>query len=97
MSAGAITAASLIGLGIALLASLVRLVRGPTLPDRIVALDLAGYLAAGIAATSSVTTGEPVLLDAAIALVAITFLGTVAFASVLEKREMDKWSGSQRP
>ena len=35
-------------LGVALLISLIRLVKGPTLPDRIVAMDLFGVLVVGL-------------------------------------------------
>ena len=75
----------LIVLTSALLLSLVRLVRGPSLPDRVVALDLVAATAVGIMATYSVVTGESAILDAAIVVALITFLGTVAFASYLER------------
>jgi multicomponent Na+:H+ antiporter subunit F len=75
----------LIVLTSALLLSLVRLVRGPSLPDRVVALDLIAATAVGIMATYSVVSGESAILDAAIVVALITFLGTVAFASYLER------------
>ena len=57
-----------------------RLVRGPGLPDRVVALDLISLLLVGLLATHTVATGEAVFLDAAIVLALVAFLGTVAFA-----------------
>ncbi len=64
----------------------VRLVRGPALPDRVVALDMIGTLAIGIMATYAVGMREPVVLDVAIVIALILFVGTVAFAYYLERR-----------
>ncbi len=72
--------------GVGILLAVIRLVLGPTLPDRVVALDLITILAVGITAAYSVTTGEAAFLDAAIVLALIAFLGTVAFAYYIEKR-----------
>jgi len=73
-------------LSIAVFLAFVRLVRGPTLPDRVVALDLIATLMIGIIAVYAIATDEPVLLDLAIVLALISFLGTVAFAHYIEKR-----------
>ena len=67
-------------LAAAVLLAFVRLVRGPTLPDRVVALDLIATLMIGIVAVYAIATDEAVLLDLAIVLALISFLGTVAFA-----------------
>lgn len=64
---------------------LFRLLRGPSLPDRIVALDLMGTLAIGLAATFALAKGQAVFLDVAMLLSLLSFLGTVAFASYIEK------------
>ncbi|CAG0976701.1 cation:proton antiporter [Geobacter sp.] len=74
----------LLGGGIVL--AFVRLVRGPSLPDRVVALDLMATLIIAISAAYAVATGQPAYLDAAIVLALITFLGTVAFAYYLHRR-----------
>lgn len=63
-----------------------RLVRGPSLPDRVVALDLIAALAVGILSLDAIVMDQPAYLDAAIVLGLIVFLGTVAFARYLEKR-----------
>jgi multicomponent Na+:H+ antiporter subunit F len=55
-------------LGVALLLSFMRLIRGPTLPDRVVALDLIVMLAVAIITLYAVATNEPILLDTTIAL-----------------------------
>lgn len=73
-------------LGCGMVVAFIRLVRGPTLPDRVVALDLMATLIIAITAAYAVVTGQPAYLDAAIVLVLITFLGTVAFAYYLNRR-----------
>ena len=75
--------------GLAMLLAFVRLLRGPTLPDRVVALDLMGVLAVGMLAAYAVAADQPVLLDPAAVLALVGFLGTVAFARYLEKRGRD--------
>lgn len=64
----------------------VRLVRGPSLPDRVVALDLMSALGIGIVATYAIATDQTAFLDVAIAMALISFLGTVAFAYYIERR-----------
>lgn len=70
-------------IGLAFLMAFVRLVRGPSLPDRVIALDLIGMLAIGMIAARVVAIGEPYLLDAASVLALVSFVGTVAFARYL--------------
>ncbi|MEM1184457.1 MAG: monovalent cation/H+ antiporter complex subunit F [Planctomycetota bacterium] len=73
-------------LGISMLGAFVRLVRGPSLPDRVVALDLIGYFCVGIICIFSIAVGRPVLLSVALVMALILFLGTAAFALFLERR-----------
>lgn len=75
------------GLAIAALLVLVRLIRGPSVPDRVVALDLLATITIGFAAADSILTGEPAYLDVAVILALIAFLGTVAFAYYLQRRK----------
>jgi multicomponent Na+:H+ antiporter subunit F len=67
--------------------SLVRLIRGPSLPDRVVALDLLATLTIGITAAYAVATGLTAYLDVAVILALVAFLGTVAFAYYLSWRK----------
>jgi multicomponent Na+:H+ antiporter subunit F len=71
---------SLVLLGIALLVSLVRIVIGPTLSDRVLALDLLTVVAMGFVGAIAVRTGLSLYLDIAIALALLGFLATVALA-----------------
>ena len=73
-------------LSAAILFTFVRLVRGPSLPDRVVALDLLSTLGIGVIAAYAIATDQPVFLDVASILALVTFLGTVAFAYYLEQR-----------
>lgn len=72
--------------GLALALAFVRLVMGPSLPDRVVALDLIGTLTIGVIATYDIAAEQPVLLDAATVVALVAFLGTVAFAHYLERK-----------
>lgn len=71
---------------LSLFLAFIRLVRGPSLPDRVVALDLLATLAVGIIAAYAILTGQSMLLRPAVALSLLAFLGTVAFAYYIEKR-----------
>ena len=77
-------------IGVALLLAFVRLARGPSLSDRVIALDLIAVLAVGLIAMVALEAGQPVFLDAAIVLALVAFLGTVAFARYLERRAQDE-------
>jgi len=63
----------------------VRLVRGPTDADRIVALDI--FLAAGVAlaVAASLLTERTVFLDVAIGLALVGFVGTIGWARLVEQ------------
>lgn len=72
--------------GAAMLLAMVRLLKGPTLADRVVALDLVAALAVGVIAVTAILTDQPMLLRAGIVVALVIFVGTVAFAMFLEKR-----------
>jgi multicomponent Na+:H+ antiporter subunit F len=72
-------------LSLAVVLAFARLLRGPTLPDRVVALDLIALEVVAAVAVYDIATEQPVLFDAAIVLALLAFLGTVAFARYLER------------
>jgi multicomponent Na+:H+ antiporter subunit F len=74
-------------LGLGLILALVRALRGPSLADRVVVLDLVGLIAIGFIAAAAVITNQPLLLDVALIVALIAFLGTVAFAHYIEEGE----------
>jgi multicomponent Na+:H+ antiporter subunit F len=75
---------------VAMFLAFFRLVRGPSLPDRVVALDLITVQIAAMLAVNTIATDQSVFLDAAIVLALIAFLGTVAFARYLERKGCDE-------
>ena len=74
------------GLGVAALLALVRLALGPSLPDRVVALDLVASVGVALCALAALGLQQAVFLDVAMLLAVISFVGTVAFARYLEWR-----------
>ncbi|NWF79080.1 MAG: cation transporter [Chloroflexi bacterium] len=62
-----------------------RLLRGPSIPDRVVAFDLIIIHLVGLITMFVVTTGELVLLDTLIVISVLGFLGTVAIARLIEE------------
>ena len=74
-------------LALSTLLALRRVVRGPTLPDRVVALDLIGVLVVGFAVVSAARTGLDYYLDVAIVIALISFVGTIAYARYIETGE----------
>lgn len=75
-------------LALAMLLCMVRLLRGPSMADRILALDtlyinsLAGLMVAGV------RLEDPTFFDAAIVIGMLGFVGTVAFAKYLLRRDI---------
>ena len=76
---------TLVTLGVSLLVAFVRLVKGPTLPDRIVAMDLFGVLVVGLIVVLAGWSGVQATLDAAIVIALVGFLSTVAYATYVER------------
>ena len=73
-------------LGLGMLAAIVRIIRGPTLADRILGLDTITVLAVGIIGLFAVRTGLTLYADIAIAVALVGFLSTAAFARYLLSR-----------
>lgn len=80
---------ALAALTVALIMVFVRLLLGPSLADRIVALDTIAYLSIGFSAVWAVHAGHDAFLDAAATLALIAFLSTVAFARILRLTARD--------
>ncbi len=83
------TLVTMVAVAVSILVASLRVMRGPSLPDRVVALDLVGLLAVSVISVVAIATQKPVLLDSAIALALIAFLSTVAFARFIE------WQGEK--
>jgi multicomponent Na+:H+ antiporter subunit F len=70
---------------VALLFALVRLVRGPSLSDRVVALDFISTCMIGMIVVDSIKSGESYFLSVAIVAALVGFVGSVAFAMYIQK------------
>ena len=77
---------SLAAFSLTFLAAFVRVVRGPSLPDRVVAIDLVSYVTMGFLGTYAILTHQETYLDAALVLGLLAFLGTIALARYIERR-----------
>jgi multicomponent Na+:H+ antiporter subunit F len=85
-----------IGLGLlslAILFTVVRIVRGPTLADRILGLDLITTLGIGFVGVIAIKTGFTLYVDIAIALGIVGFLSTIALARYLLRQAETRAEG----
>lgn len=80
------TSASLAILTVSFLLIVIRIVRGPFLPDRVVALDMLVAVGIGFIAAIGVLTDYYLYLDIALTLGLVGFLATVAFARFVLNR-----------
>ncbi|QPC87182.1 cation:proton antiporter [Mesorhizobium sp. NBSH29] len=72
------------------LLTVARVLLGPTLPDRVLALDMLVSIAIGFIAVLGIKTGFTLYLDIAIALGLVGFLATVAFARFIANRPAEE-------
>jgi len=68
---------------------LFRIGRGPTAPDRTIAIDILGTLIVGFCCLMALWTGQEYYMNIAIAWALISFVGTLALAKYLEGRSYD--------
>lgn len=69
---------------------LYRIIRGPTIPDRMVAIDIFGILVVGICAIISILTGKSFILDIGIAWIILSFIGTLTLAKYLSGKKLNQ-------
>ena len=79
-----------IGLLICCFLCLYRIGRGPSAPDRTVAIDILGIVVVGFCAIMSLVTGKDYYLNIALAWALLSFIGTIALAKFLEGRGFDE-------
>ncbi len=72
-------------LALAIIISFIRLVLGPTMVNRVVALDLMAVLVVGMMASEAVRSGAHAILDVAVVVGITAFIGTAAFALLIER------------
>ena len=82
----AVVAVCIAGLALAAALCLVRLVAGPTVPDRIVALDALLLIVVSGIAVGAAATGDGSFLAVLVAVALLGFVGTVTVARFVEQR-----------
>jgi multicomponent Na+:H+ antiporter subunit F len=77
-------------LGFSCFMCLLRIARGPTPPDRTVAIDILGILIVGFCALMAVITGKDFYISIALVWALLSFIGTIALAKYLQGRGFDE-------
>ncbi len=69
---------------------LYRIIRGPTVADRMVGIDIFGILVVGICAILAIQTDRMFLLDIGIAWIILSFIGTLTLAKYLSRKKLNE-------
>ena len=67
-----------------------RIIRGPTIPDRMVGADIFGILVVGVCAIISIQTEKSFILDIGIASIILSFIGTLTLAKYLTGKKLNE-------
>jgi multicomponent Na+:H+ antiporter subunit F len=67
-----------------------RIIRGPSIPDRMVAVDIFGILVVGVCAIISIQTERSFILDIGIAWIILSFIGTLTLAKYLMGKKLNE-------
>lgn len=76
---------SLVLFGLAIVITLVRLIIGPSLPDRVSALDMIGVNLISAIAIISILLGTMAFLEVILILGILSFISTIAFSKYIER------------
>lgn len=79
---------ALICISLSMLGLVYRLLKGPTTPDRVVALDAIGINLIALIALLSISLDTSAYLEAILLLAIVSFIGTTAFSKFLEKEDI---------
>ena len=69
---------------------LFRVIRGPSIADRMVGIDIFGILVVGICAILAIQTQRSFLLDIGIAWIILSFIGTLTLAKYLSGKKLNE-------
>ena len=69
---------------------LYRIIRGPTVADRMVGIDMCGILVVGVCAIMAILTNRMFLLDIGIAWIILSFIGTLTLAKYLTGKKLNE-------
>ncbi|MDN3524254.1 cation:proton antiporter [Halomonas sabkhae] len=76
---------SLAVMSLALCLTFIRLFRGPSLPDRVVAMELFSSILVGMMGVIAIATEVSFFLDVAIVVALMGFMATIGFSRFLER------------
>lgn len=80
-----VVVAAAVLLGAAVLAASVRIVRGPSSADRVIALDMLGLLGVAAAGLAALASSTAAFMDIALGVALVGFLATMAFAAFIAR------------
>jgi multicomponent Na+:H+ antiporter subunit F len=69
---------------------LYRVIKGPSVADRVVAIDIIGIIVVGICVIISIRTEKAFIIDIGIAWIILSFIGTLTMAKYLGRRKLDE-------
>jgi len=69
---------------------LYRVIKGPTIADRMVGIDILGILVVGITAIIAVKTERMFIMDIGIAWIILSFIGTLTLAKYLGRNKLNE-------
>jgi multicomponent Na+:H+ antiporter subunit F len=69
---------------------LYRVIRGPSIADRMVGIDIFGILVVGICAILAIRTQRSFILDIGIAWIILSFIGTLTLAKYLSGKKLNE-------
>ncbi len=69
---------------------LYRVIRGPSIADRMVGIDIFGILVVGICAILAIETQRTFILDIGIAWIILSFIGTLTLAKYLSGKKLNE-------
>ncbi len=75
---------------VAMVCAGIRIIRGPSGPDRVVALDLLGILGVAAAGMAVIVSGSTAFIDIALGVALVGFLAAVAFAGFIERGSINE-------
>lgn len=79
---------ALVLISLSMLALIYRVIKGPSIPDRVIALDALGVNLIAVIALISIMLDTYAYLEVILLLGILAFIGTVAMAKFLEKGEI---------
>lgn len=79
---------SLILVVLSMIGIMFRVFRGPSVPDRLIALDGIGVMLISAIALISILFDTPFFIDVILLIAIMSFIGTVSFSKFIEKGEI---------